>query len=120
MNFDIRLRTLLHEKTKASRLVAGKILVDDATAREYQRKFFIGHFVRRVVFDRMKFRFAVGMIKALFKQSRCARMIFTWTRPENPVVLFDLLPRDAVVIGVTAARSDTQLVKDFSWRIETE
>ena len=36
MNLDVRFGTLLDEKTDAPRLIAGKILVDDAPARQYQ------------------------------------------------------------------------------------
>ncbi len=120
MNLDIRFRTLLDQKTDASRLIAGKILIDDASTGQDQRKLFIRNFLRRIVFNRMKLRFAVRMIKAIFKQTRRTRMIFGGTRPEDAVVLFDLLPGDAVVIGVAAARSDAQFVEDFAWRIEIE
>ena len=87
MNLDVGFRTLLDQKTDASRLIAGKILIDHASARQYQREFFVGHFVRRVVFNRVKLRFAVRMIEAIFKQARRSRMIFRWARPEDAVVL---------------------------------
>src|ERR1041384_1347424 len=102
MNFDIRFRTLLHEKTDASRLIAGKILINHASTRQYQRIFFVRNFLRWVVFNRVELRFAVRMIEAILKQSRCARVLFGGTGPEDAVVLFDFLPRYAVVIRVTA------------------
>src|SRR5215213_1178707 len=102
MHFDIRLRTLLHEETNASCLITRKILVNDASTRQYQRKLFVRNFVRRLVFDRMKLRFTVGMIEAILKQSWRARMILGRARPEDTVILFDLLPCYAVVIGFAA------------------
>ncbi len=45
-------------------------------------------------------------------------MIFGWARPEDAIVLFDFLPGYAVVIGVAATRSHTQLFEDFAWRVE--
>src|SRR5215207_5075409 len=113
MHFDIRFGTLLHEKADASRLIARKILIDHAPARQYQWKFFIGNFFGRVELNRMKLRLTVGVIEAILKQTRRAWMIFGGARPEDAVVLFDLLPRYAVVVSVAAARSDTKLVEDL-------
>src|SRR5689334_14655088 len=118
MDLDVRLRTLLDEKTDAPCLIAGKILLDHAAAREYQRKLFVGTFLRWVVLKRVETRLAVRMIKALFKQTRRSRMVLRWTRPEDAVVRFDLLPRHAVVIGIAAARSDAQLLKHVARRVE--
>src|SRR5689334_7972257 len=111
MDLDVGLGTLLDQKADAPRLITRKILIDDATARQYQREIFIGHFFRRLVFNRMKLRFAIGMIETFLEQSRRARMIFRRTRPEDAVVLLDLFPRDAVVIGIAAARRDPQFVE---------
>src|SRR5262245_46176063 len=47
-------------------------------------------------------------------------MIFRGAGPKDAVVLFDLLPCHAVVIGVTATRCNTQLFKDFTRRVETK
>ena len=120
MDLDIRFRTLLHQKSNPSRLIAGKILIDDAATRQNQWKLFIRNFLRRAVFNRMKLRLTIGMIEAIFKQTRRTRMIFSWTRPEDAVLLFNLLPGDTVVIGIAAARSDAQLVEDFARAIENE
>ena len=63
----------------------------------------------------MKLRLTVGMIETIFKQARRARMIFRRAGPEDAVVLFDLLPRYAVVIGIAAARRDPQLFENVAW-----
>src|SRR4029079_3308146 len=120
MDLDVRFGASLPQKTNASRLVPGKILIDHASTGQDQREFVIRNLVRRVVFNRMKLRLTVRMIEAIFKQTRCARMIFSWTGPEDAVVLFDLLPRYAVVIGVAAARRNAQLIEDLARRIEIE
>src|SRR5687768_17585453 len=39
-------------------------------------------------------------------------MIFRGTRPKDAILLLDLLPRDAVVVGVTTARRDAHFVED--------
>src|SRR5689334_16635084 len=101
MNLDVRLGTLFNQKPDAPRLITGKILINHATARQDQWKLVVRCFLRRLKLDRMKLRFSVGMIETLFKQTRRARMIFRRARPEDAVLLLDLLPRDAVVISVT-------------------
>src|SRR6266568_5070231 len=106
MNFHVRFGALLDQEPNASRLIAGKILIDDTSAGENQRKLFIRNFVGRIVFNRVKLGLAVGMIKAIFKQTRRAWMIFSGTRPEDPIILFNSFPRNAVVVGITAARSN--------------
>src|ERR1051325_8277538 len=68
----------------------------------------------------MKLCFTVRMIEALLKQARCTRMIFGWAGPEDAAVLFDLLPRHAVVVRVTAARRAPKLFADFTRGIKTE
>src|SRR5262245_40182228 len=90
MSLDVRVRTLLDQESDTSWWIAGEILINDASARENQRELFIGNFLRRVVFERVKLCLAIRMIETFFEQSRRAWMIFSWTRPEDPVVLFDL------------------------------
>src|SRR5262252_4340213 len=109
MNFNIWLGALLHQKSYAARLIAGKVLIDDAPTGENQRELFIGNFLRPAVFNRVKPGLAVGMIEAIFKQARRAGMIQGWTRPEDAVVRLNFFPGDAVVVGIPAARSDPQL-----------
>ena len=46
MNFDIRLRALFDQESDAPSLVAGEILIDDASARENQWKLFVRNFIR--------------------------------------------------------------------------
>src|SRR2546421_2886811 len=107
MDLDVRLGALLDQKTNAPRLIAGKILIDDSSAGENQRKLFIWNFIRTGIFNRVKLSFAVRMIEAIFKKSWCSRMIFSGTRPEDPIVLFNLFPGYTVVVGIAAARSNT-------------
>src|SRR6185503_10521773 len=71
-------------------------------------------------FDRVKLRFAIRVVKALFKQTRRSGVIFGGTGPEDTVVLLDFFPRYAIVIGIAASRSDSQLVENISRRIEVE
>src|SRR6478672_3097288 len=118
MNFDIGLGALLHQKSNSSCLIAGKILIDNASACQNQGKFLVRRFLWRLEFDRMKLRSAIWMIEALFKQTWCTRMIFRWAGPKYAILLLDLLPRDAVVISVAAVRSDAHLIKDREWVIK--
>src|SRR5690349_4539394 len=104
MDLNIRFRTLLNEKTDAPCLIAGEILIDHAAAREYQREFLIRNFFWRVVFNRMELRFAIRMVEAFLEQSRRTWMLFGWTRPEDSVVPFDLLPTNSVIIRIPAPR----------------
>src|SRR5262252_3900637 len=120
MNFDVRLGTLLNQKADASGLIARKVLIDNSSTRQDQRKFFIGNFVWWIEFDRVKLCLAVWMIEAIFEQTWGSRMIFSRTGPENSVVLFDLLPRHAIVIGIAPARCGSQLVENLPRRIKTE
>ena len=78
MDFDIRLGALLNQESDAPGLIAGKILINDSSAGENQGKLFIGNLVGRIVFNRVKLCFAVGMIKSFFKQTRRAWMIFSF------------------------------------------
>jgi hypothetical protein len=94
--------TLLDEEAYAPGLVAGKILVDDAPAREYQREFVVWNFGGWSELDGVKFRSAVGVIKPLFEKPRSARVIFRWARPEDTVLPLNLLVGNAVVVGVPA------------------
>src|SRR5712691_7375419 len=99
MNLDVRLGTLLDEKSDTSRLIAGEILIDNASASQNQRKLSIGCFLGRLVINRVKLSFTIRMIETLFEQTRRTWMILRRTRPKDPVLLFDFLPRDAVVVG---------------------
>src|SRR3954471_7974344 len=98
MNFHVRFGTLLDQKTDPASLIARQILIDDSAARQDQRKLIIGNFIRRIVFNRVEPGFAVRVIKAIFKKTRRAGMIFSRTGPEDAVVLFDFLPGYSVVI----------------------
>src|SRR5262249_18703950 len=120
MDFHVRLRTLLDEKTDASRLIARQVLKDDPAAGQYQWKLIVRNFVGRIVFNRMEFRFAVGMIKTIFEESRCSRMIFRRTRPKDAVVLLDFFPGYAVIVGFAATRCHPQLLEHVARRIESE
>src|SRR6266566_9681860 len=97
MDLDVWFGTLLNEKADAPRLIAGQVLIDDASACQNQRKLFIGCFLWRLVLNGVKLRFAIGMIEAFFEQARRAWMIQRRTRPKDTVLLFNLFPRDAVV-----------------------
>src|SRR5215216_6334977 len=102
MYFNIRFGALLNQKTYSPCLIPGKILVNDTTTRQDQREFLIWNFLRRVELNCMKLRLAVGMIKAVFEQSGSTRMVLRRTRPEDSVVLLDLLPGYSIVISVAA------------------
>src|SRR5262245_57178026 len=114
MHFYVRFGTLLHQKPNAPGLIPRKILINDTTTRQYQRELLVRNFFGRVVFNGMKLRFSVRMIKTILKQARCPGMIFTGTRPENAVVLFDLFPTHAVVICIATSRSYAEFVEDLS------
>src|SRR5436190_11833734 len=114
MNFDIGFRALLDQESYATCLVAGEILIDNASARENQWKLFVGYFIGWVVFNRVKLRFAVGMVEAIFKQSRRAWMIFSRARPKDAVVLLNLFPCYSVVIRIASTRRYAQLVKHLA------
>src|SRR2546425_1645578 len=103
MNLDVRLGTLLDEKSNPARLIAGQVLIDNASASQDQRKLSIWRFLWRLILNRVKLRFTVGMIETLIEQTRRTGMILRRTGPKDPVLLFDFLPRDAVVVGVAAA-----------------
>src|SRR2546421_7002508 len=112
MNLDVWFGTLLNEKSYAPCLIAGQVLIDNATAGQNQRELFVRRFLRRLVLDCVKLRLAIGMIETVFEQARSARMIERRAWPKDTVLLFDLLPCDSVVIGVAAARSDAHLVEN--------
>src|SRR5215213_3521355 len=118
MNLDVGFGTLLDKKTDSPGLIAGEILIDDATARQYQRKLVIRNFFWRLVFNCVKLSFAIRMVKAFLEESRRTRMIFRRTGPEDSVVLFDLFPGYAVVIRIAAAGGDPQLIEDLQRRIK--
>src|SRR5258708_2995942 len=118
MDLDIRIGTLFDEKSNASRLVAGQVLVDDASARQNQWKLFVRRLLRRLVFDCVKLSFTIRMIEMIFEQARRTRMILRRAGPEDAVVLLYLFPRDAVVIGVAATRSDAHFIEDCEWAVK--
>src|ERR1043165_363673 len=120
MYLDVWLRTLLDQENDASRLITRKILVDNAATRQDQRILFVGHFVWRTIFKRMKLRLTVGVIKPFLKEARRARVIFARARPEDAVIALNLFPGDAVVIAVAAARRDTQFIEDRARRFKLE
>src|SRR5688572_12398860 len=103
MNLDIRFGTLLHQKADASRMIAGKILIDDPPTGENQWILFVRDLIWLMVFNGVKLCFAVRMIKPFFKQTRRSGMVFRWTRPKDAVVRLNFFPGDPVIIGIAPA-----------------
>ncbi len=112
MNFDAWLRIMIHERTDPPRLLTGKKLTYDPAGREDDRIVGIDLFGRGREARHVEPRLAVGEIKSpfalsdrvpgiLFEKPRRAGMLFSRTRPENPVLSLDFFIRDAGVIGHT-------------------
>src|SRR4051812_19185324 len=118
MNLDVWLRALLDEEADAPRLVPREVLIDDSPARQYQRILFVGHFGGRVVIYGVEFGSPVRMVEAFLEESRRARVIFRGAGPEDAVLSLYLLVSDAVVVTVSAARGDPQLVENLARRVE--
>src|SRR5215469_10821030 len=54
MHLDVRFGALLNEKAYAPGLIAGKVLIDDAPAGEYEWEFFVRRFGGRRELDGVK------------------------------------------------------------------
>src|SRR5262249_11992755 len=68
---------------------------------------------REAVLHHVKACLAVGMIKrATIEQPWCARVGVVWARPEDALLLFDLLVGNAVIVTQSTPRYPPQLTKD--------
>src|ERR1051325_7288534 len=121
MDLDTRLPGLIDERSDVPRLRARKKLADHAPGGDDDRILLIDVLCWRPIRGDVESRLAVGEVEPfVFEQPRRAGMIERRTRPEDAVVRFDLLVRDAEVIGDAALRRDAQLVENLARTLERE
>src|SRR5579875_3005811 len=110
----------LFQERHAPRLVARQVMIDDAPRSQHQWVLLIRFFGGRNIGDGMEACLAIGETEALFVKARRAGMILIGARPEDTVLLLNLLVSDAPVVRFRSFCAEPQFIEDVARRVKIE
>src|SRR5215813_14234732 len=102
MKFGVGFIDHLSQLCDATRLRAGLVLRQHASRRQKERVFVISLFIGGVVTNRVESRPSARGRERTREEARLAGMRFIGARPKDSLILIDLSPSYAVVIGDAA------------------
>src|SRR6266487_3986634 len=114
MDFHPGIGCSLIQKWSTPCLVAREIVIDDAASRQNQRILIVWLLSRWNVGDWMKTCLAIREAETLLVETRRARVILGGARPEDTVLLLDLLVGDSPIIRFRSPGTETQFIENVS------